>query len=79
MKTMVEAHVPCWVIVGIGTERKIVVVPFSEVPPTGNWTAAEFLALRKVLAVHPYDEIPKMIADMFAHSASAYRGRHNAT
>ncbi|MCJ7523200.1 MAG: hypothetical protein MUP21_13425 [Dehalococcoidia bacterium] len=79
MKTMVEAHVPCWVIVGIGTERKIVAVPFSEVPATGNWTAAEFLAQQKSLFAYPYNEIPKMIIGMFAHAASAYQGRHDAT
>lgn len=79
MKTLAEANVPSWVIVGIGVERRIVVVPFPDIPVAGNWTAAEFLAQQKSLFTYPYNEIPKMIRGMFAHSASVYRGRHDAT
>ena len=76
MKTLAEAHVPCWVIVGIGTERRIIVVPFSALPAAGNWTAAEFTEQREVSSVYAYDGIPMMIRDMFDHSIQRYRGRH---
>jgi hypothetical protein len=79
MKTLAEAHVPCWVIVGIGTERRIVVVPFSALPVSGNWTAADFIEQRRALSVYGYDGIPMMIKDMFDQSIKQYRGRHGGT
>lgn len=79
LKTLAEAKVPSWVIVGIGGERKVVVVPFSKLPVAGNWTVEEFTAEREVLAVYPYGEIPLMLTDMFAHAAGQYRGRCSAT
>lgn len=60
-KTMAHAGTPCWVIIGYDAERRIAVVPFSEVPENGNWSRAAFEGICKTGNSYGFGEIPAMV------------------